>query len=114
MKFINTNKLNDLHNDFVRHADTEQDFQSFVEAAQNNGKPICLDAEEVKEVLERICDDDYDYLLECDDDDLEFWGDDYLKKINFFAKLLEEKEELTIQEIKADRKPLSADRKKEG
>ena len=111
MKFINSNKLNDLYNDFDKHAN-EQDFQGFVEAAQNNGKPICLDAEEVKEVLERICDDDYDYLLECDDDDLEFWGEDYLKRIIFFSRLLGEGE-LTLQKIKEDRKPLSVDREKE-
>ena len=112
MKFVNTNKLNDLHDDFEQHSCNEQDFQGFVEASTNGGKPICLDAEEVKEVLERICDEDYDYLLECEDDDLEFWGQDYLKRINFFSRLLGEKEEITIDDLKEDRRPSQVKGKK--
>ena len=113
MKFVNINKLNDLHDDFERNAGKEQDFQRFVEASMDRGKSICLDAEEVKEVLEKICDDDYNYLLECDDDDFEFWKHDYLKRINFFDRLLGVKEELTIQEINESRKPLKVDMEKE-
>ena len=102
MKFVCTTRLNNLRDDFEKHANG-QDFQSFVEASLDNRKVICLDAEEVKEVLERLCDEGYDYLMECEDADLEIWGEDYLKRINFFSRLLGEKEELTLQEIKEDR-----------
>ena len=102
MKFVNTNKLNDLHDDFEKHSN-EQDFQTFVEESMDKGKPICLGTEGIREVLERIQDEDYNFLLECDDEDLEFWGQDYLRRINFFRRLLGEKEGLTIEDIKEGR-----------
>jgi hypothetical protein len=84
-----------------------RDFQRFVEESNGNARPVCLDTEELREFLARIHDEDYNYLLECDDDDLEFYGEDYLKRINLFRKLLGGKEELTIEDIKEDRKSLS-------
>ena len=62
MKFVNTNKLNDLHDDFEKHRCHEQDFQSFVEESMDEDKPVCVDTEEVRDALERASVDDYDYL----------------------------------------------------
>ncbi len=114
MKFVGTSGLNDLHAAFEKHPGSKQDFQGFVEESKDNARPICLNTENIREVLERIHDEDYDYLLECDDEDLEFYGQDYLKRINLFRRLLGGKEELTIEDIKEDRKSLSGGDENEG
>ena len=106
MKFISTSELNDLHAAFQKGSGDWQDFQRFVEESKDNARPVCLDTGELREFLARIHDEDYEYLLGCDDKDLEFYGEDYLKRMNFFRRLLGAKEELTIEAIKEDRKSL--------
>jgi hypothetical protein len=110
MKFICTSELNDLHAAFEKDACDGQDFQGFVEESRATGESLCLDTKEIEAFLEKIRDDDYDYLLECDDQDLQFYGGDYLKRMNFFSRLLGEKAELTIEDIKQDRKLSSGGR----
>jgi hypothetical protein len=102
MKFVNTNKLNVLCDAFEKCSRNSEDFQSFIERARQNGEAACFDTEEIKGFLEKLHDEDYDYLLECDEDDLEFHGQGYLKRINFFRRLLGA-EELTLKDIKQDR-----------
>jgi DNA-binding Lrp family transcriptional regulator len=106
MKFVSTSELNDLHAAFQKGCGDGQDFQRFVEESRDHARPVCLDTEELREFLARIHDEDYDYLLECDDKDLEFYGEDYLKRINLFRKLLGGEEEITIEAIKEDRQSL--------
>ena len=65
---------------------------------------VCVDTEEIRRFLEDAHDGDYDYLLECDDEDLEFCGKDCLERINVFRKLLGAKEELTIEDVQHDRR----------
>ena len=105
MKFINTNKLNALHDEFEKCHRNNEDFQSFVEQSKDSGRALCLDIEAIRGFLENLHDEDYDYLLECDDEDLEFYGGDYLKRINFIRRLLGA-EGLTVEDIKADRRCL--------
>jgi hypothetical protein len=114
MKFISTSELNDLLAAFQRCCGDRQDFRRFVEASRDHARPVCLDTEELREFLARIHDEDYDYLLECDDKDLEFYGEDYLKRINLFRRLLGGKGELTIEDIREDRQSLLGGDENEG
>src|SRR4030042_309432 len=102
MKFISTNKLNALHAEFEKCHRNSEDFQSFVEQSKDNDNALCIDIEEIRGFLEGLHDEDYDYLLECDNDDLEFYGGDYLKRINFI-RMLFGTEGLTLEDIKEDR-----------
>jgi hypothetical protein len=107
MKFISTSELNDLHAAFQKGCSDRQDFQRFVEESRDNARPVCLDTEELREFLAKTHDEDYDYLLECNDEDLELYGEDYLKRVNFFSRLLGGTETLTIEDIEEDRQSLS-------
>jgi hypothetical protein len=107
MKFISTNELNDLRAAFEKDAGDRQNFQRFVEESRHNGKPVCLDSDDIRVFLERIADEDYNYLLECNDKDLEFYGQDYLTRIDFFDRLLGGEGGLTIEDVKEDKRSLS-------
>jgi hypothetical protein len=84
-----------------------------IQYGRDHARPVCLDPEELREFLARIHDEDYDYLLECDDKDLEFYGEDYLKRINFIRRLLGGEGTLTMEDIKEDRQSLSGDEEDE-
>jgi|GEM_PF-2398495 len=112
MKFINTKILNALHDEFQRCRCNNGDFQDFVEQSKDDGKTLCLDPEEIRGFLENLHDEDYGYLLECDDEDLELWGQDYLRRVNFFRRLLGEETELTIDDVTEDRGLLQGEKEK--
>src|SRR3989339_398977 len=103
MKFINTNALNRILEDFKR-CGNNGDFQAFAEETRLEGKPVCIDTEPVRELLEKSYEDDYKYLIKCEAEDLRYFGLNYLTRINFFRVLLGTKEDFTIEDIKNDRK----------
>jgi len=111
MKFINTNKLNELHlafeKAFANCGCDNKDFQQFVENSKDKGIDVCFDTEGVRGLLESICNEDYDYLLECDDKDFKLFSSDYLKRINFFQRLLGAETDISIDDIKEERENLN-------
>ena len=102
MKFINIGRLNELHKEFEKQS-KDGDFQSFVEKRGTDDDGI-VDIKPCKKLLHQLHDKNLRYLLQCEDEDLRWFGDEYLEKVNFFRSVLGYKEKLTMQKVKDKRR----------
>jgi len=105
MKLINTSQLNAIFEDFEK-SESNENFQEFAERWTDENKSVCIDTEVVSEFLEKSHDEDYKYLFQCEDDEFKWLGNDYLARLNFFRVLLGAKDDLTIENIKKQRKDI--------
>jgi len=110
MKFIDVSKLNELHEEFQKEQKEGESFQGFLERREDGEKDIS-DVEPCKKYLQQLHDEYLRYLLQCEDEDLRWFGDEHLKEINFWRKLLGDEEQLTMPEIKAERRKLRVELK---
>jgi hypothetical protein len=106
MKFIETSKLKELYEEFQKYHHPGKDFQCFVEQAKHNGAPIIIDTTLVNQSLKQLHDEGLRSLLQCEDEDLRWFGAENLEKVNFLKTLLDDKDQLTMQDIKFKRKKM--------
>jgi len=102
MKFIDVGRLNELYEKFAEQG-KDGDFQSFVEKSGVEGQAI-VDIEPCKQFLQDLLEENYRYLLQCEEEDLGWFGAEYLSRVNFLKKLLSEKGQLTMPEIEVERR----------
>ena len=106
MKFIETSKLKELYEEFRKYHHSDKDFQCFVEQAECNGGLIVIDTKEVDEYLKQLYDNILHDMLQCDEAELGWFGAENIEKVNFLKKLLDDKDQLTMQDIKVKRKKM--------
>ena len=103
MKFVETSKLKELYEEFKKYHHSDKDFQCFVEQAKCNDAPIIVDTKLVNQSLQQLHDEGLRYLLQCGKEELRWFGAENLEKVNFFKRLLDDKDQLTMQDIKVNR-----------
>lgn len=81
---IHTCYLNTLYEQYQAMKDKTMTFQEFVEAQDR-----CIDIEQVQDFLYDCHDQKLRWLIQCEPEDLRWFGSDYLKQMNFFARLLD-------------------------
>lgn len=100
MKLINTNMLHKIYEDFQKSVD-KGNLQEFVEKMF---EVACIDIKPVRKFLKDSIIDAYKFLINSEEDDFRRSGEDYLKRLNFFRAVLDENTELTIDDVKKERK----------
>lgn len=105
MIFIDITKLNELHEKFQLHKQDNEDFQGFAEKKTVEEQAV-VDTEPCTKFLHQMLQENHRYLLTCEEEDLRWFGDERINRVNFLKQLVGEKDRLRMQDIKDERKRL--------
>jgi len=105
MIFIDITKLNELQEEFKLYKQDNEDFQGFAEKRAVDEHAV-IDTKPCIKFLQQMLEENHRYLMRCEDEDLRWFGNEHVNRVNFLKQLLGEKDRISMQEIKAERKRL--------